>query len=153
MAFVPQDVLDRIAALEREVRTLRGRAQMRPTLNQVLNGDVTIGEGGRLIVKDPDGTTVFATGQTPTIGDYYTTMFRDDGDPHSRSAPTATRTTTPRRRWSACGTGTETSSSWTTPTATNSSAARGCPYSCTPPNGSRTTARRISRLGRDDPRP
>jgi hypothetical protein len=81
MAYVPQDVLDRIAALEREVRTLRGRAQMRPALNQVLNGDVTIGEGGRLIVKDPDGTNVFATGQTPTIGDYYTAMFRDDGDP------------------------------------------------------------------------
>ncbi|MEU0675075.1 hypothetical protein ABZ330_19710 [Streptomyces sp. NPDC006172] len=81
MAYVPQDVLDRLAALEREVRTLRGRAQMRPALNQVLNGDVVIGEGGRLIVKDPDGTTVFSTGQTPTVGDYYTTMYRDDGDP------------------------------------------------------------------------
>ncbi|MCO6747874.1 hypothetical protein KQH21_06765 [Streptomyces sp. IpFD-1.1] len=80
MAFVPQDVLDRIAALEREVRQLRGRAQMRPALNQVLNGDVTIGEGGRLIVQDPDGTAVFSTGQTPGIGDYYTLMRRDTGD-------------------------------------------------------------------------
>jgi hypothetical protein len=79
MAHVPQDVLDRLAALEREVRTLRGRAQMRPALNQVLNGDVVIGEGGRLIVQDPDGTPVFATGQSPTVGDYYTTMRRDTG--------------------------------------------------------------------------
>jgi hypothetical protein len=78
MAYVPQDVLDRLAALEREVRTLRGRAQMRPALNQVLNGDVVIGEGGRLFVRDPDGTPVFETGQSPA-GDYFTRMRRDDG--------------------------------------------------------------------------
>jgi len=77
--YVPQDVLDRIAALEREVRQLRGRAQMRPALNQVLNGDVVIGEGGRLILRDPDGTAVFETGQSPSVGDYYTAMRRDSG--------------------------------------------------------------------------
>ncbi|HEY1175628.1 MAG TPA: hypothetical protein VGF17_05690 [Phytomonospora sp.] len=80
MPYVPQDVLDRIAALEREVRQLRGRAQMRPALNQVLNGDVVIGEGGRLFVRDPDGTAVFETGQSPTVGDYFTAMRRDTGD-------------------------------------------------------------------------
>lgn len=80
MAYVPQDLLDRVAALEREVRTLRGRAQIRPALNQVLNGDVVIGEGGRLFVRDPDGTAVFQTGQSPTVGDYYTIMSRDTGD-------------------------------------------------------------------------
>ncbi|MGW4727674.1 hypothetical protein ACWEQC_00470 [Streptomyces shenzhenensis] len=80
MAYVPQDVLDRIAALEREVRTLRGRSQMRPALNQVLNGDVVIGEGGRLILRDPDGTPVFETGQSPSVGDYYTAMSRDSGE-------------------------------------------------------------------------
>ncbi|MFK0108509.1 hypothetical protein [Streptomyces sp. NPDC091217] len=79
MPYVPQDVLDRIAALEREVRQLRGRAQMRPALNQVLNGDVVIGEGGRLFVRDPDGTAVFETGQSPTVGDYFTTLRRDTG--------------------------------------------------------------------------
>ncbi|MCQ9706594.1 hypothetical protein [Streptomyces sp. BSP1] len=63
MAFVPQDVLDRIAALEREVRQLRGRAQMRPALNQILNGDVRIGEGGRLIAEAANGNTIFMTGQ------------------------------------------------------------------------------------------
>ncbi|MGC0205218.1 hypothetical protein [Streptomyces levis] len=78
MPHVPQDVLDRLAALEREVRQLRGRAQMRPAMNQVLNGDVVIGEGGRLFVRDPDGTNVFETGQSAT-GDYYTRMRRDDG--------------------------------------------------------------------------
>ncbi|MET9253743.1 hypothetical protein [Streptomyces sp. NPDC003717] len=69
MPFVPQDVLDRIAALEREVRQLRGRAQMRPALNQVLNGDVVIGEGGRLIAKAPNGNRIFVTGETPA-GDW-----------------------------------------------------------------------------------
>lgn len=69
MTYVPQDVLDRIAALEREVRQLRGRAQMRPALNQVLNGDVVIGEGGRLIAEAPNGNRIFLTGQTPA-GDW-----------------------------------------------------------------------------------
>ncbi|MGW1761007.1 hypothetical protein [Streptomyces mirabilis] len=69
MAYVPQDVLDRLAALEREVRQLRGRAQMRPALNQVLNGDVVIGEGGRLIAEAPNGNRIFMTGQTPA-GDW-----------------------------------------------------------------------------------
>ncbi|MFJ7337888.1 hypothetical protein ACIQUU_32145 [Streptomyces sp. NPDC101116] len=78
MPHVPQDVLDRLAALEREVRQLRGRAQMRPAMNQVLNGDVVIGEGGRLFVRDPDGTNVFETGQSAT-GDYFTRMRRDNG--------------------------------------------------------------------------
>ncbi|MGW2497286.1 hypothetical protein ACWCV2_22655 [Streptomyces pseudogriseolus] len=79
MPHVPQDILDRLAALEREVRQLRGRAQIRPALTEVLNGNVVIGEGGRLIVRDPDGTAVLETGQSPTIGDYYTTLRRDDG--------------------------------------------------------------------------
>ncbi|MER8042597.1 hypothetical protein [Streptomyces sp. NPDC094032] len=69
MAYVPQDLLDRVAALEREVRTLRGRAQMRPALNEILNGNVRIGEGGRLICEDPNGRRIFVTGQT-TDGDW-----------------------------------------------------------------------------------
>ncbi|RMB83640.1 hypothetical protein [Streptomyces shenzhenensis] len=81
MAYVPQDILDRIAALEREVRTLRGRSQMRPALNQVLNGDVVIGEGGRLIAKAPNGNRIFLTGQTPA-GDWAVGIARPtDGTP------------------------------------------------------------------------
>ncbi|MEU1020263.1 hypothetical protein [Streptomyces sp. NPDC005898] len=75
MPFVPQDVLDRIAALEREVRQLRGRAQMRPALNQILNGDVRIGEGGRLIAEAANGNRVFMTGQD-TEGDWAVGMAR-----------------------------------------------------------------------------
>ncbi|WP_328361370.1 hypothetical protein OG800_26390 [Streptomyces sp. NBC_00445] len=78
MPYVPQDVLDRIAALEREVRTLRGRAQMRPALNQVLNGDVVIGEGGQLIAKTPGGIRTFVVGQTPE-GDWGVGLGREQG--------------------------------------------------------------------------
>ncbi|WP_437034496.1 hypothetical protein [Streptomyces sp. enrichment culture] len=48
-------------------------------MNQVLNGDVVVGEGGRLFVRDPDGTNVFETGQSPVGGDYFTRMRRDTG--------------------------------------------------------------------------
>ncbi|WND36914.1 hypothetical protein RI578_22670 [Streptomyces sp. BB1-1-1] len=65
---MPQDLLDRIDALEREVRQLRGRAQIRPALDQILNGDVTIGEGGVLRVLAPDGTGLFGVGE---FGPFY----------------------------------------------------------------------------------
>ncbi|MGW2130465.1 hypothetical protein [Streptomyces coelicoflavus] len=78
MPFVPQDVLDRLTKLEREVRELRGRSQIRPALDQILNGNTTIGEGGALIVKDPGGASVFRTGIAVT-GDYASAMSRVDG--------------------------------------------------------------------------
>lgn len=91
MTYVPQDVLDRLLALEREVRQLRGRAQMRPALNQILNGDVRIGEGGRLIAEAPNGNRIFMTGQTddgdwavgiarPTDGTAALTVGDEDND-------------------------------------------------------------------------
>nr|WP_239085353.1 hypothetical protein [Streptomyces halstedii] len=66
--------------MEREVRELRGRAQIRPALNQILAGDVVVGEGGRLLVQDPDGDAIFETGQAVT-GDWFVTMRRDNGVP------------------------------------------------------------------------
>lgn len=66
MAYVPKDLLDRIAALEREVRQLRGRAQIRPAMNEVLAGDVAIGEGGQLLVRSPDGTQTLTVGHLST---------------------------------------------------------------------------------------
>ncbi|MGW0756122.1 hypothetical protein ACWD1Y_06475 [Streptomyces sp. NPDC002814] len=78
MPFVPQDVLDRLTALEREVRQLRGRAQMRPALNQVLNGDVVIGEGGQLIAQTPGGQRTFIVGQTQE-GDWGVGLGRENG--------------------------------------------------------------------------
>ncbi|MGW5673930.1 hypothetical protein ACWEV4_02360 [Streptomyces sp. NPDC003860] len=86
MPFVPQDLLDRINALEREVRQLRGRAQMRPAMDKITNGRVVIGEGGTLEVLAPNGTGLFGVGEfgpgwahpdgTPQQG---TLMQREDG--------------------------------------------------------------------------
>lgn len=78
MPFVPQDVLDRLAKLEREVRQLRGRAQMRPALNEVLHGDVVIGEGGQLIARAPNGVETFTVGETAG-GDWGIFLRREQG--------------------------------------------------------------------------
>ncbi|MBZ6258120.1 hypothetical protein KVH22_21630 [Streptomyces olivaceus] len=88
MPFVPQDVLDRLSKLEREVRQLRGRSQMRPALDQVTNGRVIIGEGGTLEVLAPDGTGLFGVGQFDPFYDHTdgtpqqgTVIQREDGSP------------------------------------------------------------------------
>ncbi|MCX5161864.1 hypothetical protein OOK39_21755 [Streptomyces sp. NBC_00264] len=78
MPYVPQDVLDRLANLEREVAQLRGRAQIRPAMNQILNGDVVVGEGGQLIAKTPGGQRTFIVGQTPD-GDWGVGLGRENG--------------------------------------------------------------------------
>ncbi|MFE4203964.1 MULTISPECIES: hypothetical protein [Streptomyces] len=68
MPFIPQDVLDRLTGLERQVKQLTGRANIRPALNQVLSGDVTVGEGGQLRVKAASGIEHFRVGH---LGTYY----------------------------------------------------------------------------------
>ncbi|MFZ3471472.1 hypothetical protein ACODT4_20805 [Streptomyces sp. 2.9] len=78
MAAVPQDLLDRVRDLERRVRVLAGRGQMRPALTEITTGDIAIGEGGRIRVKAPGGTTVFEAGQTPG-GDWGVWLARQDG--------------------------------------------------------------------------
>ncbi|MFJ7258757.1 hypothetical protein ACIQV2_01090 [Streptomyces globosus] len=78
MAAIPLDLLDRIRALEREVRTLAGRANIRPALDQILHGDITIGEGGQLIAQTPEGTATFKVGQTPQ-GDWGVFIRRASG--------------------------------------------------------------------------
>ncbi|MFF0293142.1 hypothetical protein ACFYST_08125 [Kitasatospora sp. NPDC004614] len=62
MAAIPQDLLDRLRAVERQVRELAGRSQIRPALDQIQHGQVIIGEGGTLTVKDADGTAVLHIG-------------------------------------------------------------------------------------------
>ncbi|MGW8767672.1 hypothetical protein ACWGN5_34885 [Streptomyces sp. NPDC055815] len=62
MPFVPQDLLDRLNKVESEVRQLRGRAQMRPRMDQISNGRVVIAEGGSLEVLAPDGTGLVGVG-------------------------------------------------------------------------------------------
>jgi hypothetical protein len=78
MAAVPQDLLDRIRSLERQVRELTGRSQMRPALDKILHGDITIGEGGQLFAETPGGQRTFIVGQTPQ-GDWGVGIGREDG--------------------------------------------------------------------------
>lgn len=84
MAAIPLDLLDRIRELERQVRELAGRSQIRPALTQITRGQVSIGEGGSLRVSAPGGATTFYAGDigrprpdgTAQMG---LTLSRDDG--------------------------------------------------------------------------
>lgn len=78
MAAIPQDLLDRIRALEYAVRVLTGRAQIRPALNEITNGPVKIGEGGSLEVSAPDGTSIVNVGAL-WDGAYGVRIQRSDG--------------------------------------------------------------------------
>ncbi|CAL9487667.1 hypothetical protein ABZT26_09000 [Streptomyces sp. NPDC005395] len=51
MAIIPTDLLDRIRALERQVRELMGSANTTPAQNRIMGGEVVIGEQGRLRVR------------------------------------------------------------------------------------------------------
>ncbi|MEU0102268.1 hypothetical protein [Streptomyces sp. NPDC006267] len=51
MAIIPTDLLDRIRALERQVRELMGSANTTPALNRIMGGEVVIGDRGRLRVR------------------------------------------------------------------------------------------------------
>ncbi|MFJ1708581.1 hypothetical protein [Kitasatospora sp. NPDC088346] len=83
MAAIPQDLLDRIRALERQVRELTGRAQTRPALDQIQHGQVVIAEGGTLTVKDADGTELLFLGKLDPHPDgspqYGLLLNREDG--------------------------------------------------------------------------
>ncbi|MFG3037772.1 hypothetical protein ACGFYZ_12770 [Streptomyces sp. NPDC048330] len=80
MAAIPQDLLDRVRTLENRIRMLEGRAQIRPAMDQILNGDVVVGEGGALAVKHPAGPTLLRVGRIFQNPDEYGTVIRrDDG--------------------------------------------------------------------------
>jgi hypothetical protein len=81
---VPLDILDRIGALEERLRQVEGRTQIRPALNEIVAGTVTVGEGGEFRVLDTDGTKIFWVGGiTPAHTDGSpqrgTLMRREDG--------------------------------------------------------------------------
>lgn len=59
----PTDLIDRIRALERKIDDLSGRVNIRPALNTIVGGSVTIKGGGSLLVEDTDGTDVFTIGR------------------------------------------------------------------------------------------
>ncbi|MFE7316401.1 hypothetical protein ACFU7T_25415 [Streptomyces sp. NPDC057555] len=79
MAAVPLDLLNRIRALERQVRELAGRAQTRPAMTQINHGAVVIGEGGTLDVRAPGGAQILGVGSFPATGRYGVSMAREDG--------------------------------------------------------------------------
>ncbi|MFD7236466.1 hypothetical protein ACFWAT_14310 [Streptomyces syringium] len=79
MAAIPLDLLDRIRELERQVRELAGRSQMRPAMNQVQKGNVAIGEGGQFAVWTPDQkAAIFGVGYWGGT-EYGLAMRRQDG--------------------------------------------------------------------------
>ncbi|MGW4648033.1 hypothetical protein [Kitasatospora sp. NPDC004289] len=59
---VPTDLLDRIRALEDRLRLVEGRSQTRPALSAI-TGDVTITDGGQLIVRTPGGQNILFIGR------------------------------------------------------------------------------------------
>ncbi|MGR6997608.1 hypothetical protein ACU686_05115 [Yinghuangia aomiensis] len=70
MAEVPQDLLDRLRALEEKVRLMDGRGQIRPAQDVVTDGEVHVGTNGRLVLDDVDGSQLlFAGGITPNYAD------------------------------------------------------------------------------------
>ncbi|MGD9485022.1 hypothetical protein WDH52_17490 [Streptomyces sp. TRM70308] len=63
MAIIPTDLLDRLRALERQVRDLMGSANTAPPMNRISGGDVVIGDGGRLRVRTPAGEDLLYLGR------------------------------------------------------------------------------------------
>ncbi|MFB7900199.1 hypothetical protein ACFC1B_28210 [Streptomyces xiamenensis] len=78
MAAVPLDLLDRIRMLEAQVRELSGRANMRPALNTILGGPVSVGDGGYFEAIAPGGARIFSTGRFGN-GRYGVAIRRDGG--------------------------------------------------------------------------
>lgn len=84
MAIIPTDLLDRIRALERQVRELMGSANTTPALNSIAGGEVVIGERGRLRVRTAGDQDLLYLGrvapdrgeETPQQG---LVVRRDDG--------------------------------------------------------------------------
>ncbi|WP_175409936.1 hypothetical protein [Streptomyces sp. TRM64462] len=62
MPALPEDLLDLIRELQRRVHRLSTAAVTRPALNTISGGDVTITDGGRLMVKDETGDTLMHIG-------------------------------------------------------------------------------------------
>lgn len=58
----PTDLIDRLRTLERRIDELSGRVNIRPALNTIVGGSVTVKGGGTLVVQDSDGTNVFTIG-------------------------------------------------------------------------------------------
>jgi hypothetical protein len=63
MAQLPEDIIDRLTAMERRIQQLSTAVNTRPALNKIAGGAVEITDGGSLAVLPPDdGPAVFAVG-------------------------------------------------------------------------------------------
>lgn len=95
MAIIPTDLLDRIRTLERQIRDLMGSANTTPALNRISDGDVVIGDGGRLRVRTAGGEDLIHMGRVqpdrnPDTPQQGLMIRRDDG-----SMALTVRTTAP----------------------------------------------------------
>ncbi|MBG0853222.1 hypothetical protein I2W78_15535 [Streptomyces spinoverrucosus] len=63
MPQLPEDIIDRLTAMERRIQQLSTAVNSRPALNKVSGGGVEITDGGYLAVRPPGGgPAVFAVG-------------------------------------------------------------------------------------------
>ncbi|WP_411073785.1 hypothetical protein [Streptomyces sp. cmx-4-7] len=97
MAIIPTDLLDRIRTLERQIRELMGSANTTPALNRINDGEVVIGDGGRLRVRSAGGEDLIHMGRVepdrgPNKPQQGLMVRRDDG-----SLALTVRTSAPER--------------------------------------------------------
>ncbi|MCS0637221.1 hypothetical protein NX801_16435 [Streptomyces sp. LP05-1] len=62
MPQLPEDIIDRLIAMERRIQQLSTAVNTRPALNRISGGSVEITDGGSLAVKAPGGTAVLRVG-------------------------------------------------------------------------------------------
>ncbi|MFJ8821631.1 hypothetical protein ACIREE_07595 [Streptomyces sp. NPDC102467] len=75
MPQLPEDIIDRLAQMERRIQQLSTAVNTRPALNTISGGGITITDGGSLSVRPPaGGPAVFAVGRWS--GDEYGLAIR-----------------------------------------------------------------------------
>ncbi|MFD3327579.1 hypothetical protein [Streptomyces sp. NPDC058701] len=62
MPQLPEDIIDRLTAMERRIQQLSTAVNTRPALNSVSGGEVRITDGGSLSVIEPGGTKILGAG-------------------------------------------------------------------------------------------
>ncbi|MCP3760150.1 hypothetical protein [Streptomyces sp. TBY4] len=62
MPQLPEDIIDRLTAMERRIQQLSTAVNTRPALNTVSGGALRISDGGSLSVEEPGGTRILGVG-------------------------------------------------------------------------------------------
>ncbi|MFE4260310.1 hypothetical protein [Streptomyces sp. NPDC056883] len=62
MPQLPEDIIDRLTAMERRIQQLSTAVNTRPALDTVTGGALTIKDGGSLSVEEPNGTRILGVG-------------------------------------------------------------------------------------------